>query len=315
MKRGAVWRGSLAARRALRRSKSSGHAGAIGPSEWTADGCPSQRNGGAQMLRQVIKLARRSGPARIVLDRLIAERRFRRDRGQLREWTSADERLAGFYADFVAPGDIVFDVGANIGNRAKIFAHLGAEVIAFEPQPYCISVLEAGFAEHENVTIVRDALGAAPGSAEMFISDSSTISSLSTAWIDAVKKSGRFGDKDWDVRTRINIVTMDHARVKYGEPSFVKIDVEGFEVEVLKGLSAPVPALSFEFTPECLEQASECIDRIARLGPYRFNFSQGESLALKYADWVEAEVMRQMLSEADAADWGDVYARSAQPKS
>jgi FkbM family methyltransferase len=261
------------------------------------------------MLRNALKIARRSGPTRMIIDRLIAEKRFWKDRKQLQQWSRRDEDLAAFYSQFVTPGDIVFDVGANVGNRTKIFARLQARVIAFEPQPYCIAVLEAGFGNQTNVTVVPNALGASSGAAEMFVCDSNTISSLSSDWIEAVRKSGRFADKEWNARTPINVITLDRARKIYGDPSFVKIDVEGFEAEVLKGLSVPVPALSFEFTPESLESALECLDRLKQLGPYRFNFSPGESLQMQARDWVEAKTMRELLIDAYGSDWGDLYAR------
>ena len=36
-------------------------------------------------------------------------------------WSDRDERLKLFYSEFIKPGDLVFDVGANMGNRSKLF--------------------------------------------------------------------------------------------------------------------------------------------------------------------------------------------------
>jgi predicted RNA methylase len=63
--------------------------------------------------------------------------RRRRDLKSLSAWNSVDQRRSEFYSQFVSSGDLVFDVGANVGNRSKIFSRLGARVIAFEPQPAC----------------------------------------------------------------------------------------------------------------------------------------------------------------------------------
>ena len=44
-------------------------------------------------------------------------------------------RMRRFYAAFVGVGDLVFDIGAHAGNRARAFAALGCRVVALEPQP------------------------------------------------------------------------------------------------------------------------------------------------------------------------------------
>jgi len=62
-----------------------------------------------------------------------------------RKWTEGDAKMARFYSQFVGAGDLVFGVGANMGNRAKIFLHLGCRVVCVEPQPDCVGVLRSSF--------------------------------------------------------------------------------------------------------------------------------------------------------------------------
>ncbi len=94
-------------------------------------------------------------------------------------------------------------------------------------------------------------------------------------------------------------------------PAFTKIDVEGYELQVLKGLSTPVPALSFEYTPEDIKAAYDCLDAIARLGPYLFNISAGESMAMSMPTYADRERTISRL-EAVEGRWGresgDIYA-------
>ena len=47
-------------------------------------------------------------------------------------------RLKRFYAQFIQPGDLCFDLGAHLGNRANAWLALGAKIVAVEPQPSCV---------------------------------------------------------------------------------------------------------------------------------------------------------------------------------
>ena len=246
---------------------------------------------------------RRSPPGR-----LLERRRLLRAAAG---WTPADQAMRSFYAAIAVPGVLVFDVGANVGNRTKVFLRLGARVVAVEPQPGCASLLAEAFAGEPRLTLVREALGDAIGDAEMTLSDASTISSMSPGWIAAVRRSGRFAAYRWDRTVTVPVTTLDRLIERHGVPAFVKIDVEGFEREVLRGLSAPLPALSFEFTPEWSEAAFACLAHLESLGPHRFNYSFGETLRLESEAWLDAEQVRARIAalHGDARAFGDVYAR------
>jgi FkbM family methyltransferase len=105
--------------------------------------------------------------------------------------------MRSFYAQFVTLGSLCFDVGANMGNRTKIFRRLGARVVAVEPQANCLAVLRRAFGDDPDVTILAEAAGAAPGTATLFASDADTLSSLAKEWIETVRDSGRFADHTW----------------------------------------------------------------------------------------------------------------------
>jgi FkbM family methyltransferase len=233
----------------------------------------------------------------------------------MKQWTKHDQEMMEFYSNFISPGALCFDVGANVGNRVKIFLSLGARVVAIEPQEQCVKVLRNLYGENRRLTLVEKALGARQGQAEIKVANDDVISSMSPEWINAVRKSGRFSNYRWDAGRTVDVTTLDRLIEEYGIPAFVKIDVEGFEYEVVKGLSSSVKALSLEFTPEFLDSTYNCLGYLGRLGKITLNYSLGESMQLALDKWVRADEMIGILSrfKADYRIFGDVYVRFNEP--
>ncbi|MCE5250799.1 FkbM family methyltransferase [bacterium] len=218
--------------------------------------------------------------------------------------------MKAFYAEFIHEDDICFDIGANIGNRSEVFLELGARVVAVEPQGACVEKLKRKFGNNPRITIVPAAVGEVEGEAELLVSNASTISSLSREWIDRVKESGRFSSYSWDRTEKVPITTFNRLIEKHGTPAFTKIDVEGYESSVMKGLSGPAGIISFEFTPEFITSALDSIDHLDSLGAVEFNYSTGETMCLAQSQWINAREMQSLLlSLPDKTIFGDVYAR------
>ena len=218
------------------------------------------------------------------------------------------ERFLQFYAGFVASGDLCFDVGASVGNRTRIFRQLGARVVCVEPQIHSARILKRLFRNERDVTILCCALGEREGSGEIAICpDSPEVSSMSKAWIE----SGRFSRSyDWSERQHVDVTTLDALIAKHGVPVFCKIDVEGFELPVIRGLSQPIPNLSFEFCRERLTDSEKAAEYLSSLGNAAFNYSPGESLDLALTPWVSSTELCDKLRTADDPGlWGDIYAR------
>lgn len=260
---------------------------------------------------------------RAMLKRLASDALLRFDcfdRARFLKWRLGrrDERLARqcaieFYGEFIEPGSLCFDVGANVGSRTDVFWLLGARVVAVEPQPSCIATLRRLHGHHEDVHVVPIAVGSSEGEAELFINERMpVVSTISEAWRDAVIASGRWPTHDWTASIQVRLGTLDNLIAEYGAPDFCKIDVEGSESEVLRGLTRAVPALSFEYTQERFEDVRVCLDWLSGLGPYRFNFSAGESLSLAVESWLDNDQLVAALADHLArggARSGDIYAR------
>lgn len=193
-------------------------------------------------------------------------------------------------------------------------AALGARVIALEPQPHVARWLSRIVRGRPGVVVRRDAVGAVPGTARLAISARHpTVSTLSDSWRASVPRGNPgFAGVRWDRSVEVPVVTLDGLIEAHGRPSFCKIDVEGFEAEVLAGLSHPIPAVSIEFVAGQIDTAIACVRRMRELGPYLFNVVLGERRDFAFATWMDMESMLDWLrSGAGGASSGDVYARLA----
>ena len=216
--------------------------------------------------------------------------------------------IDALYRRFVKRGDLIFDIGAHVGDRVAAFRRLGGKVVAVEPQPVIANMLGVFYARDRNVIVERKAVGRQTGEVRLMVNtDNPTVTTASNAFVHAAKDAPGWQGQHWDQSIRVPMTTLDALIDEHGVPAFIKIDVEGFEEEVLMGLTRPVAALSFEFTTIQRDIAHACIDRCVALGLTQFNAAIGESQEI--GGWRSAESIGQWLDELPHdANSGDIYA-------
>ncbi len=205
-------------------------------------------------------------------------------------------------SEFVKPGSLAFDVGAYVGERTEMMLTLGARVVAFEPQPFLAREVRAR-ASAKRLTVVETAMGAQVGSADLFLTQNTGGASLNSDW---------YRTEDYGKIT-VPVTTLDAQIAKFGLPAFCKIDVEGFEVEVLKGLSAPIKGFSIEF--QCDERGvakiNQCVELISKFGPYEFNLVGTEEGKWLSPHWMsKTEFLSSFPACAKSHFYGDVFMRA-----
>lgn len=197
-------------------------------------------------------------------------------KGQTREVDFFRQVLQGF-----RPGDLIFDIGANMGQKTSVFLRLGARVVAVDPDRSNQEILRQSFLtwrlRKHPVTIVGMAVSDSVGTHTMWVdAPGSAKNTLNPKWVDTLRTDAqRFGTTlQFTQKLEVNTTTLEELFRTHGRPYYVKIDVEGHEPAVLKGLKSAVPYLSFEvnlpeFKPEALE-CVELLDLLAREGQFNY---------------------------------------------
>ena len=203
--------------------------------------------------------------------------------------------------------DLFFDIGAHLGDKSKQFLDKNLKTIMVEPLPKCVEQLKKEFNERENIEIIQKAVGKSTGNMVLEVNTKMpTTSTMAKHW-----KRGRFSNEKWDQKIIVEMTTLDHLIKIYGIPNYIKIDVEGFELDVLLGLSKKAGIISFEFTSEFFDQTISCLSYLKKIGYDEYNFSIGERRKF-FSKWSDIDNVIDLLKNEIKKDrllWGDIYCK------
>lgn len=218
-----------------------------------------------------------------------------------RKQIAAREKQLNFYRHFLTEmrqGDLIFDVGANEGFKTDLFLRLGARVLAIEPDETNQSILRERFVKlrlvRKPLIIVGKAVSDNSAVETMWIDGpGSAVNTLSQKWATVLKGNkarhtyGHCG-LDFARQKTIETTTLEELISTHGVPIFIKIDVEGYELNVIRGLQRPVPYLSFEVNlPEFRPEGLQCVELLGRLAATgKFNYAVDCEQGLAMERWL-----------------------------
>ena len=204
-------------------------------------------------------------------------------------------------------GDLYFDIGAHLGEKSKPFIEKKIRTIMVEPLPICVKTLKRLYSKNSIVKIIPKGLGSKNTKKILSINKQMpTVSTFAKHW-----KSGRFSNLTWSEKTQIQITTLDNLIKKFGDPQYIKIDVEGYELNVLKGLSKKSGIISFEITSEFFSDAIKCLKHLKKLSYNSFTFSIGEQKKF-FSDWSDYKTIINLIKKEIKKDklfWADIYCK------
>jgi FkbM family methyltransferase len=204
---------------------------------------------------------------------------------------------------------LIFDIGSNLGETVKIFKENAEKVIAFEPNPILIEILKNKFKD-DDVVIDPRGLSNEIGRKFFNISPVHTVSTFSEDWIENSRFSN---DIEWNCSTEVDVTTLDLVIDEYGIPDYVKIDVEGYEYEVLSSLTKFLPEtlFSFEWAEEMKDKIYLTVEHVNSLGYGSFSYTEKDSILFDLQlEWVSYEIFLEeikLLEPERMTRWGMIY--------
>lgn len=263
------------------------------------------------MLKKIERLINRSPFYNIIrfnaLTDMILEVKNRKTKKNINFYSS--------FLDLQSSNKLVYDIGANKGNKVKCFLKMGFRVIAVEPEKKALSTLYWRFGKNKNVTIVEQGISDKEGVLDIHITDSrSGLNTLSDKWVNTLEteKGNRWQKKHaFKNSYKITVTTLDHLFAAYGTPYFIKVDVEGYENRVIKGMHKLPAFISFETNlPEFLQETNECIQHLTKLSDkIVFNYSLADKLESER--WITTDEIMNIIKDPSIR-YMEIFCRSVQ---
>jgi len=212
---------------------------------------------------------------------------------------------------------LIFDIGANVGDMTDVYSQKADTVVAFEPNPSMVEELTKRFFGNPNIIIDRRSLDNKVGTNILMTSPyAASLSTFSEEWT----KNTRFLGQQWNEHIVVPTITIDSAIEYYGVPDYIKIDVEGYEYQVIKGLSMLLPntVVCFEWVEEQLSSILSIITYVNTLGYKAFSYTNMDNVMweedLTWGSWEKLNFQKNIVPDRHLR-WGMIYFKKERKES
>jgi len=168
---------------------------------------------------------------------------------------------------------LYFDIGANSGEYTDMLINTVDyynSIICVEANPYIIEKLKNRFIGNSKVKVLNKAVSSEVGKVDFYVcTNCDVISTCDTDWISNSRFSG---NTSW-VKVEVETISIDDMVLTYGIPEHIKIDVEGYELNVIKGMTKNYGSqIRFEWAEEKLDDIIEIVGYLSSLGYTKFGY-------------------------------------------
>ena len=203
-----------------------------------------------------------------------------------------------FYSNFIGNSDFAITIGDSNGNISEILLQLGALVLVVEPLPENFVYAEKKLKNYPQTILLHEDIGAFNAQFtynEAYEKNILPYSSNLTVGAD---------------QSVVKIRTVDELIREYGLPAFIKINANGFENEVLKGITVPILLVSVSFYSYLHSKTTENVRRLMTIGDYEFNWILNEDAKFQSKEWLSPKELNTSMSDFGQGRFsGEIFAR------
>lgn len=206
----------------------------------------------------------------------------------------------------------IFDIGTNHGlftdEYIKLYPDLQA--ICIEANPNLYKQLGLKYENSSNIDVQHYLVSQESDELVDFYINTGCdgVSTASTEWV----MNSRFNNDNWALPIQIKSITLDDLIDSTFMPDMIKIDVEGYENEVLKGLTKKVALIQFEWAEEELESLKDSCEYLKSIGytqfAYKFEDKPYTYIPEKYSALEDLGLFEQLIADRKEL-WGMIYVK------
>ena len=200
---------------------------------------------------------------------------------------------------------LYFDIGCCIGRWIEANYSPDIMFVGIEPHKLQFKNCTEKFENKLNVKILNYLVADKFGVYDLYPYDE--ISTASKEWMT----KSRHRNVTWSAPYLVPSITLDYLIEMDGIPDYIKIDAEGFEYEVLKGLTQKVGMIAFEFVEEIPGAVWNCMKYLYDLGYVKFAWTKGDQYDYKPEKWTtykdQVDEFKHLFRRGRQGYWGMIY--------